>query len=101
MNAEVRHIKTSAEATLADIFAATTWRPQLAILDVLVEFLRARVDSGELRGDPKKLGLMFMGLIFMHELGRTKFPDSELHRAGDEAALRYYIDVLLNGVRGK
>jgi AcrR family transcriptional regulator len=83
----------------ADIFAATAWRPQLAILEVLVEFLQARVESGELRGEPKKLGLMFMGLVFMHVLGRTKFPDSELHRAGDEAALRYYIDVLLNGVR--
>jgi hypothetical protein len=45
--------------------------------------------------------MMFMGLIFMHVLGRSKFPDSELHQAGDDAALRYYIDVLLNGVRGK
>jgi AcrR family transcriptional regulator len=84
----------------ADVFAATTWRPQLAILDVLVEFLRKRVALGELRGEPKKLAMMFMGLVFMHALGRTKFPDSELHRGGDEAALRYYIDVLLNGVRG-
>jgi len=85
----------------ADIFAATAWRPQLAILEVLVEFLHARVESGELRGDPKKLALMFLGLVFMHSLGRRKFPDSELHRAGDEAALRYYISVLLNGVRAK
>jgi len=84
-----------------DVFASTAWRPQLAVLDVLVEFLRPRVESGELRGDPKKLAMMFMGLIFMHVLGRTKFPDSELHQGGDDAALRYYIDVLLNGVRGK
>jgi AcrR family transcriptional regulator len=85
----------------ADIFAATTWRPQLAILDVLVEFLQARVESGELTGDPRKIALVFLGLVFMHVLGRTKFPDSELHRDGDEAALRYYINVLLNGVRRK
>ncbi len=85
----------------ADIFAATAWRPQLAILAVLVEFLETRVESGEVRGDPKKLALMFMGLVFMHVLGRKKFPDSELHRDGDEAALRYYIGVLLDGVRGK
>lgn len=85
----------------ADIFAATAWRPQLAILAVLVEFLEARVASGEVRGDPKKIGLMFVGLVFMHVLGRKKFPDSELHQAGDEAALRYYIGVLLDGVRGK
>jgi AcrR family transcriptional regulator len=85
----------------ADVFASTAWRPQLAVLEVLVDFLRPRVESGELRGDPKKLAMMFMGLIFMHVLGRSKFPDSELHQAGDDAALRYYIDVLLNGVRGK
>ncbi|HEY1975052.1 MAG TPA: helix-turn-helix domain-containing protein [Candidatus Baltobacteraceae bacterium] len=85
----------------ADIFASTAWRPQLAVLEVLVEFLRPRVESGELRGDPKKLAMMFMGLIFMHVLGRSKFPDSELHQGSDDAALRYYIDVLLNGVRGK
>ena len=85
----------------ADIFASTAWRPQLAILEVLVEFLTPRVESGELRGDPRKLAMMFMGLIFMHVLGRSKFPDSELHQGSDDAALRYYIDVLLNGVRGK
>lgn len=85
----------------ADIFASTAWRPQLAVLEVLVEFLRPRVESGELRGDPKKLAMMFMGLIFMHVLGRSKFPDSELHQGSDDAALRYYIDVLLNGVRDK
>lgn len=85
----------------ADIFASTAWRPQLAILEVLVDFLTPRVERGELRGDPKKLAMMFMGLIFMHVLGRSKFPDSELHQQGDDAALRYYIDVLLNGVRNK
>jgi AcrR family transcriptional regulator len=85
----------------ADVFAATTWRPQLAILEVLVDFLSPRVESGELRGDPRKLAMMFMGLVFMHVLGRKKFPDSELHQGDDDTALRYYIDVLLNGVRGK
>lgn len=85
----------------ADIFASTAWRPQLAILEVLVDFLTPRVERGELRGDPKKLAMMFMGLIFMHVLGRSKFPDSELHQGSDDAALRYYIDVLLNGVRNK
>jgi hypothetical protein len=63
--------------------------------------LRPHFENGELSGDPKKLAIMFMGLIFMHVLGRTKFPASELHQGGDDAALRYYIDVLLNGVRSK
>jgi AcrR family transcriptional regulator len=85
----------------ADVFASTAWRPQLAILDIVVEYLRPHFESGELRGDPKKMAMMFMGLVFMHVLGRTKFPDSELHRGGADAALRSYIDVLLNGVRNR
>jgi AcrR family transcriptional regulator len=82
-----------------DVFAETTWRPQLAILAVLTEFMRRRVDAGELRGDPEKLSMVFLGLVFMHALGRKKFPDSLLHRGDPDAALTYYIDVFLNGVR--
>ncbi|MGA9945621.1 MAG: TetR/AcrR family transcriptional regulator [Candidatus Cybelea sp.] len=82
-----------------DIFAETTWRPQLAILAVLTEFMRRRAETGELRGDPQKLAMVFLGLVFMHALGRKKFPDSLLHRGDPDAALQYYIDVFLNGVR--
>jgi hypothetical protein len=35
----------------------------------------------------------------MHALGRKKFPDSLLHRGDPDAALRFYVDVFLNGVR--
>lgn len=82
-----------------DIFADTAWRPQLAILAVLAEFMQRRVDTGELQGDAHKLALVFLGLVFMHALGRKKFPDSLLHRGEPDAALRFYIDVFLNGVR--
>jgi AcrR family transcriptional regulator len=82
-----------------DIFAATAWRPQLAILAVLKDFMQRRVDSGELHGDPQKLAMVFLGLVFMHALGHKKFPDSLLHRGDPEVALRFYIDVFLNGVR--
>jgi AcrR family transcriptional regulator len=82
-----------------DIFAETTWRPQLAILAVLTEFMRRRVETRELRGDPQKLAMVFLGLVFMHALGRKKFPDSLLHRGDSDAALEYYIDVFLHGVR--
>jgi AcrR family transcriptional regulator len=82
-----------------DIFAETAWRPQLAILAVLTEFMRRRVEAGELRGEPQKLATVFLGLVFMHALGRKKFPDSPLHRGDPDEALRYYIDVFLNGVR--
>jgi AcrR family transcriptional regulator len=82
-----------------DIFAETAWRPQLAILAILTEFMARRIEAGELRGEAEKLALMFLGLVFMHALGRRKFPDSVLHCGEPEAALRFYIDVFLNGVR--
>ncbi len=77
----------------------TAWRPQLAILAVLTEFMRRRIDAGELRGEPQKLAMVFLGLVFMHALGRKKFPDSALHRGDPDEALRFLIDVFLNGVR--
>ena len=85
----------------ADIFAATAWRPQLAILAVVEEFMQRRIVAGELHGDPQKLALTFMGFVFMHALARKKFPHSKLHEGGADAALRFYIDVFLNGVRNR
>ena len=82
-----------------DIFAETAWQPQLAILAVLTDFMRRRIESGELRGEAQKLALVFLGLVFMHALGRKKFPDTMLHRGDPNEALRFYIDVFLNGVR--
>jgi AcrR family transcriptional regulator len=84
-----------------DVFATTAWRPQLAILAILADFMAARVAAGELRGDAQQLALVFLGLVFMHALARKKFPDSELHVSDPDAALRLYIDVFLNGVRKK
>jgi AcrR family transcriptional regulator len=83
----------------ASIFATTAWRPQLAILEVVGEFMQRRIGLGQLRGDPKKLAITFMGLIFMHVLASKKFPDSDLHHDGNDAAVAFYVDVFLNGVR--
>ena len=82
-----------------DIFAETAWRPQLAILAVITEFMKRGIAAGELRGEPQKLAMVFLGLVFMHALGRKKFPDSLLHSGEPDDALRYYIDVFLNGVK--
>jgi AcrR family transcriptional regulator len=82
-----------------DIFAETTWRPQLAILAVLTDFMQRRVDAGELHGEAQKLAMVFLGVVFMHALGSKKFPNSPLHRVEPDEALRFYIDVFLNGVR--
>lgn len=84
-----------------DIFAETAWRPQLAIVAIMTVFMQRRIDAGELRGDAQKLAMVFLGLVFMHALGRKKFPDSPLHRGDPDEALRYYVDVFLNGVRNR
>jgi AcrR family transcriptional regulator len=80
-----------------DIFASTAWRPQLAIHDVVVDVVGRHVASGALRGDPKQLAMLFMGVIFMHVMARKKFPDADFHGDG-ESALQFYVEVFLNGV---
>jgi AcrR family transcriptional regulator len=82
-----------------DIFAETAWRPQLAIVAVVTEFMQRRIDAGELRGEAQKLAMVFLGMVFMHALGKKKFANSMLQRGEPEAALRFYVDVFLNGVR--
>jgi AcrR family transcriptional regulator len=83
----------------SDIFAETAWRPQLALLAILTQFMQRRIDDGEVHGDAQKLAMVFLGVVFMHALGRKKFPDSLLHRGDPDDALRFYIDVFLNGVK--
>jgi AcrR family transcriptional regulator len=83
----------------ADIFASTAWRPQLAVMAVVEEFMQHRIDAGELSGSALSLAMVFTGMVFMHVLGRKKFPDSELHRGDSDSALRFYIGVFLHGVR--
>jgi AcrR family transcriptional regulator len=85
----------------ADLFATTAWRPQLAIHAVVVDYMTRQVEGGQIAGDPEKLAMFFLGHVFMHALARKKFPDSALYRCSDDDALRFYIDVFLNGVRSK
>ncbi len=81
-----------------DVFSSTVWRPQLAIHDVMVDLMQRHVGCGDLHGDPKQLAAFFMGIVFVHVVAREKFPDSDFHEDA-ERALRFYIDVFLNGVR--
>ncbi|HTU81310.1 MAG TPA: TetR/AcrR family transcriptional regulator [Candidatus Acidoferrales bacterium] len=81
----------------ADVFASTAWRPQLAIHAVVTDFMQRRVEAGELHGDPGKLAMTFMGIIFMHVLAASKFPDSAF-KGGKAEALAFYVDIFLHGV---
>ena len=82
------------------VFAQAAWRPQMAIHDLLVEYMEEQVAGGVLRGNPSELALLFLGMLFAHVMSRKKFPDAALF-ADRGASLRFYIDVFLNGVRSK
>lgn len=83
-----------------DLFASTAWRPQLAMHELVVGVMERYAAAKEIHGDPRRLAMLFMGIVFMHVMAREKFPESDLH--GDpEKALRFYVDVFLNGVRSK
>ncbi len=81
-----------------NIFAQETWRPQTAIRGVITEYMSSRIAEGYLRGDPGELASVFMGMMFVRVIAREKFPDQRIFTDTDYA-LRYMIDVFLNGVR--
>jgi len=83
-----------------NVFAQETWRPQTAIRGIITEYMAAQVEAGRLTGDPAELASVFMGMIFARNLAREKFPESRLFN-DTEYALRYFIEVFLNGVRSK
>jgi len=82
------------------VFSKATWRPQETIHALLEEYMRTRVDSGEIIGNPSELSLLYMGMIFAHVMARKKFPTAPIY-ADPNRALRLFIDVFLNGVRSK
>ncbi len=82
------------------VFAKETWRPQTAIRTVVGEYMAAKVEAGELIGNPDDLALIFMGMIFARLAARDKFPDSRISSDNDYA-LSNIINVFLNGVRSK
>lgn len=81
-----------------NLFDQANWRPQTLVLAILVEYMTKRVESGELRGEPTKLALVFLGSIFAQVIGTEKFPIEKIY-GSREAALRYFVNVFLHGVR--
>jgi len=81
-----------------NMFDQANWRPHTLIHGILVEYMTKRVETGDLRGDPVKLALVFLGSIFAQVIGTEKFPLAEIY-GSREAALHYFVNVFLNGVR--
>ena len=82
-----------------DIFAETAWQPQLAILAVLTEFMRRRIASGELVAMRKSSRWSFWGSCSCTRSAVRSFPARCFTVVIPMTALRFYIDVFLNGVR--
>lgn len=82
------------------VFAEEAWRPQTAVRQVIIDYFAAHVAAGEIAGDPTELAAVFMGMIFARIVARQKFPDSRMYN-DTEYAIRFFINVFLNGVRSK
>jgi AcrR family transcriptional regulator len=86
---------------LTDPDASTmTWRGPNEALVLLSDFMRKRIEGGELRGDPEMLARIFMSLWFAYVLGRKLWDDG----TGDNPAVRdrvvkRCVELFLNGAR--
>ena len=83
----------------AGIVGTEAWRPQLAIHSLVVEYMSRRVQRGELRGDPRWLAKIFMGMIFARVMGRNKLPDPTDMTQQEITSMQ--VDIFLNGVRSR
>jgi AcrR family transcriptional regulator len=82
--------------------SAMTWRGPNDALGLISDFMRSRIEAGELRGDPVQLARTFMSFWFAYVLGRKIWEDGE----GDtpavrERVVRGCVDLFLNGARAR
>lgn len=72
------------------------WRAPVEGRRMLTEFMQAKVDSGELRGDPQTLARLFMSLFFAYVLAAKIWSEEE--RPRDEV-VQTIVDTFVNGAR--
>jgi AcrR family transcriptional regulator len=82
------------------IFSKEAWRPQTAVRQVITDYFSSQVDAGTIEGDAADLASVFMGMIFSRTVAREKFPEAPLFNDTDYA-IRFFVNVFLNGVRSK
>jgi AcrR family transcriptional regulator len=107
----IAHLLTERMESLRDLILATfveedqwsaagdaAWRAPAMIKQVITDYMAARVESGELEGDPVLMARLFMGTIFAYVVGRKRmhYPEYTLDQIID-----FNINVFLNGVRKK
>lgn len=74
------------------------WRGPTSAQSALAEYMRTRVESGELRGEPGRLARLFMSLFFAYVMCPKIWRDEGL---GDQAAVDALVDIFLNGARAQ
>jgi AcrR family transcriptional regulator len=72
------------------------WRAPVEGRRLLTEFMRQKVDAGELRGDPESLARIFMSLFFAYVMAARLWHEEE--RPGD-VVTQTIVDTFLNGAR--
>jgi hypothetical protein len=79
-----------------------TWQGPSDAFKMLSDFMRKRIDVGELHGDPEMLARIFMSFWFAYVLGRKLWDDG----GGDTPAMRdrvvnSCVDLFLSGSRAR
>lgn len=80
--------------------SAMTWRTPAGALSLISDFMRRRIDNGELQGDPVALSRIFMSFWFTYVLARKIWglPDDPAQR---DTVVKQCVDIFLNGARAR
>jgi AcrR family transcriptional regulator len=87
-----------AEATNDPESCSSTMRFPRAKFDILSEFFRARIASGELRGSPEWLAGCFISVMFAAACGKHIWTDDD-HPMNNDSLVGLWVETFLNGVR--
>jgi AcrR family transcriptional regulator len=82
--------------------SAMTWRGPNDALVLLSDFMRRRIEAGELQGDPEMLARIFMSFWFAYVIGNKIWDDG--HAESPEVRDRVVsgcVDLFLNGARAR
>jgi AcrR family transcriptional regulator len=74
------------------------WRGPGVAQRKLADFMRQRIEAGELRGDPDELARLLMSFMFAYVVSPGIWPNAPSDR---ERAVELFVGIFLNGTRGK
>jgi AcrR family transcriptional regulator len=87
-----------AEESLNPDSTIQAWRGPNIAQRKLADFMRARIEAGELHGDADGLARVFMSFMFAYVVSRRIWPDAS---SEPEQAVELFVQTFLNGARGR